>query len=196
MPTSGRRQPRTLRPPGAPRAVPGTRRSPTATEGTRGAPTPLAPGLAAVRSPAARGAPRASQRGERGCRLSSPRGPSSAGSGSPRPALPPQRCPARSPASRPPPPPLPLRSLSPPARSQPPRRCRRINMADGRVRATSRGRERGRAELRRSPAPGQPPGLPGQRSGAGLSHPTARAVASPPRQVLLSSVFLPCSAFF
>lgn len=112
-----------------------------------------------MRGPAARGAPRASRRRERGCRLSSPRHPSSASLGSPHPALPPQRCPARSPASQQPPP-LPLCSLSPPARSQPPRRCRRINMADGRVRATSRGRERGRAELRLSPAPGAARGPP------------------------------------
>lgn len=117
VPTSGRRQPRTLRPPGAPRTVPGTRRSPTATEGTWGAPTPLAPGLAAVRGPAARGAPRASQHGERGCRLSSPRGPSSAGSGSPRcpasAALPAHPRPGRRRRSRC------ARSPRPPARSRP-----------------------------------------------------------------------------
>nr|XP_041572556.1 translation initiation factor IF-2-like [Taeniopygia guttata] len=139
------------------------------------------------------GCPRASQHGERerGRPLSHPGTPTP-------PALRcPQRCPARSPASRPPPPPLPLCSLSPPGRSQPPRRCRRTNMADGRVRATSRGRERGRAEPRRSPAPGAAPrpARPGQRGR--FSRPTAPTVASPPWQLLLACVCsLPCSAVF
>ncbi|XP_072786752.1 uncharacterized protein [Taeniopygia guttata] len=183
------KRPRTPRPPRAPRAILGTRRSPSATEETREAPTTLASGPAAVRGPAGRGAPVPPSAGrERGRRLSHPGTPAP-------PALRcPQRCPARSPASRPPPPPLPLCSLSPPARSQPPRRCRRTNMADGRVRATSRGRERGRAEPRRSPAPGAAPrpARPGQRGRLQPSHGSDcrfAALAAPARVCVFATLF-------
>lgn len=68
-------------------------------------------------------------------------------------------------------------------------------MADGRVRATSRGRERGRAELRRSPAPGparRPPRPPqrGRRQPSHSSEGRFAALPAPARVYVFATLFV------